>query len=166
MLVAVLAVCMGPEAAYALSPSDNGTPPAPSSDRLPRAWAREQRIYDRLGRFFDNADGLIAKAQNLIDRARANGKDVSTVQAALDVVSSAVKQARPDYESGKGIVASHQGFDAAGNVTDPTKALETVQDMRTKLQSIRQDLMPSVRVLREAVRAFRQANRPAATPAP
>jgi hypothetical protein len=140
--------------------------PAPSNERLQNAWQREQTIYARLGRFFDQADGRLAKAQELIDKAKGNGKDVSALQAALDAFSAAVKDARPIYEGGKGIVAAHKGFDSSGNVVDAGQALQTVLDMRTKLKDVRDMLVGPGKALRDAVRAFRQANHPSATPSP
>ncbi len=155
-----------PTAAFAISPADIGTPAAPTYDRLQQAWAREQAVYERLGRFFGNIESRLERAQQLIDRAKANGKDVSSLQAALDAFIAAVKQARPTYESINGIVASHQGFDAAGNVVDPVKALGTVLDMRAKLSDLRQMVVPAAKALRQAIRDFRAANQPAATPTP
>ncbi len=165
--VAALAVISAvPEPAYALQASDTSMPPGPAVDKLERAWAREQRIYERLGVFFERVDDRAAKAQALIDRAEANGKDVSALQAALDDVSAAVKQARPIYQGLNGIVASHQGFDDNGKVTDPVKALETVLDMRAKLIEIRDILRPAAKALRQAVHEFRESNPPAPTTAP
>ena len=153
-----------PANAYALSPSDTATPAAPSFTRLERAWAREQRVYSRMGKFFDNIDTRLERAQQLIDRAKANGKDVSALQAALDAFSAAVKQARPTYEGIKGIISSHQGFDNNGNVVDAVKALETVQDMHGKLKDTRRTVLPAAHALRQAIRDFRDANQPVATP--
>ena len=166
VVAALVVASSGVQPAYALSPSDNSTPPAPSGERLERTWARVQRIYEQLGLFFDKADDRIARAQALIDRAKANGKDVTELQAALDAFSAAVKQARPIYESGKGIMASHQGFDDSGAVADMVKALETVRDMASKLREIRQIVRPTLRGLREAVREFRQSNWPVPTATP
>jgi len=154
---------------YALGQTDPSTPTAPgqiSTDRLEQIWSREQAAYGRWGKFFDNVDARISKAQELIDKAKANGKDVSALQAALNAFSDAVKQAKPIYESGKGAIASHQGFDSNGKVTDQTKAIDTVRDLGGKLKEIRQTIFPAAKALREAVRAFREANHPAATPAP
>lgn len=153
--------------AYALEPSEPPTPgtPAPiSNDKLEQIWAREQSAYNRIGALLDRSDELIAKIQELIDRAKSNGKDVSALQAALDAFADAVKQVHPVYESAKGIVASHQGFDANGKVTDVQKAIQTVKDMRDKLKEIRGIVSGPAKALREAIKAFRQANKPTPTP--
>ncbi len=165
----ILSMAVGgivPVGAQALRPANTATPAAPSYPRLQRAWVREQRIYDRLTRFYDNIDARIERGQQLIDKAQANGKDVTALQAALNTFEAAVKQAQPTYESIKGIVASHQGFDAAGNVVDPVKAFETVLNMRDKLKEIRQIIVPPAKALRQAIRDFRLADQPVAAPTP
>ncbi len=153
---------------YALAPSEPPAPATPgpiSNDRLEQIWAKEQSAYDRLGTLLDRSDELITKAQGLIDQAKSNGKDVSALQAALDAFADAVKRAHPVYESAKGIIAAHQGFDADGKVTDAQKAIQTVRDLRDKLKEIRQIISGPAKALREAIRAFRQANKPTPTPA-
>jgi hypothetical protein len=125
-----------------------------TNERLERIWARQLRLFERMGR----ADEFIERVQRLIDRAEANGKDASAVQAALDAFAAAVKEANPIYESMKGIVNSHQGFDDNGKVTDPAKAKATVQSMHEKMLEIKTILNGTGRALREAIRAFREAN--------
>lgn len=139
-----------------------------SNEKLEQVWARQLKVYERLAKGFDRLDDFTARAQRLIDKANANGKDVSAVQAALDAFQAASKDARPIYESGKGIVNSHQGFDANGKVTDPEKARETVKEMRDKLQEIKSAMDGTGKALREAIKAFREANprpQPTSTPA-
>ncbi len=151
---------------YALSPNDTPTPTQISNDKLQQIWAKEQLVYAKIGTLLDRADLMIPKIQALIDKAKQNGKDVSAVQAALDAFSNAVKQAHPIYESAKGIIASHQGFDDTGAVTDPTKALETVKDLRNKFLEIRQVIGDTGKNLRQAIKDFRAANQPTPTPVP
>jgi ATP/maltotriose-dependent transcriptional regulator MalT len=130
-------------------------PPNPTlNERLEKVWAWQLRFYDRFGR----AGVLIDKAQRLADRAKANGRDVSAVQAALDAFAAATKDAHPIYESMKGIVNSHPGFDENGKVTGPAQARETVQAMRGKIQEIKTIMNGTGRALREAIRAFREVD--------
>ena len=134
-----------------------------SNERLEKVWARQLRIYALMGR----TDNLVEKAQQLIERAAENGKDVSAVQAALDAFEDALKDAQPVYESIKGIVNSHQGFDEDGKVTDAEKAKETVREMGGKLKEIKDAMDGTGKALREALQAFREANpRPERTPTP
>ena len=164
LLVAALALVAFPLTnVHAAGNYDPTNPPrngVPSNERLEQIWAREMNVYERLGKIFDIGDSRFEKAQGLIDKAKANGKDVSAVQAALDAFKAAVKSARPTYESMNGIVNSHQGFDGAGKVTDSEKAKATVKEMGVMLQEIRSLMGGTGRALREVVRAFRDANKP------
>ncbi|HXD08796.1 MAG TPA: hypothetical protein VN653_01935 [Anaerolineales bacterium] len=166
-LVAVLGLASLPFVSVSAQGVNDPTPPAPqaqiSNERLEQIWARQLRRYERM----DKADEFIARVQKLLDRAKANGKDVSAVQSALDAFKDAAKDAQPIYESMKGIINSHQGFDANGKVTDPEKAKETVKAMHEKMQEIKTAMNGTGKALREAIKAFRQANpRPVETPAP
>jgi methyl-accepting chemotaxis protein len=130
-------------------------------ERLEQLWARQLKNYEKIGKGFDDNDAFIEKIQARIDRAAANGKDVTAVQAALDAFESALKSAHPIYESINGIVNSHQGFDADGKVTDVEKARSTVKEMRAKMQELNSAMNGTGRALREALKAFRAANQPA-----
>ncbi len=165
-LVAALGLAAMPFISVAAAGVNDPTPPPAergqiSNERLERVWARQLRIYERLG----HTDEFVERIQKLIDRAKANGKDVSAVQAALDAFETALKDVHPIYESIKGIVNSHQGFDSNGKVTDPQKAQETVKAMHEKLKEIKDAMNGTGKALREAIKAFREANpRPQPTP--
>jgi chromosome segregation ATPase len=167
-LVAALALTALPvRSAHASGLNDPSNPPAGetglSGERLERVWARLQRVYERQGKILERSDQLVEKIQNLIDRMNENGKDTTALQAALDAFEDALKDAHPIYESAKGIINSHQGFDANGKVTDREKAIETVRELGEKLKEIRQIVGEPGKALREALKAFRDANRPADT---
>ena len=159
-LVAALGVASLPfvsvaaQGAYDPPPSATWPSGQISNERLERVWARQLKLYERMGK----TDELVEKVQSLIDRASANGKDVSAVQAALDAFKEAVKDAHPIYESAKGIINSHQGFDDNGKVTDTEKAKETVKAMGEKLKEIKEAMSGTGKALREAIKAFREAN--------
>lgn len=136
-----------------------------TNEKLEQVWARQLKTYEKIGKGFDDTDGRLAKLQDMIDKAAANGKNVTALQAALDAFESALKSAKPTYESMKGIVNSHQGFDASGKVTDAEKAKSTVQEMRTKMEELKSAMGGTGKALREALKAFREANKPADAPA-
>ena len=163
-LVLVLGLAAMPfVSVYAAGENDPTPPPQGqiSNERLERVWACQLRIYERMGR----TDEFVVKVQKLIDRAKANGKDISGVQAALDAFKAALKDAHPIYESVKGIINSHQGFDTNGKVTDPEKAKETIKAMHEKFKEIREVMNGTGKALREAIKAFREANpQPTSTP--
>jgi hypothetical protein len=168
-LVAALAVASLP--LVSVSAAGAYEPPVPqgqvSNELLEKVWARQLHLYEKIGKGFDKSDGFIERIQGLVDKAGANGKDVSAVQAALDAFEAATKDAHPVYESAKGIINSHQGFDANGKVTDTDKAKETVKAMGEKLNEIKEALKGTGRALRDAIKAFRDANpRREKTPVP
>jgi uncharacterized coiled-coil DUF342 family protein len=169
LVVALVLAAMPFVSASAMGEMDPSTPPAGevSNEKLEQVWARQLRTYERIGRGYDRLDQFTTRAQNLIDKAEANDKDVSDLQAALDTFEAAAKDAHPIYESIKGLVNSHQGFDENGKVTDREKARETVQAMHDKLQEMKSAMDGTAQALREAIKAFREANpRPAQTPTP
>ena len=159
-LVAALAVASLP--LFSVSAAGEGDPPVPqgqvTGERLEKVWAHQLRLYERLGKGFDRSDGFVEKVQTLIDRAKENGKDASEVQSALDAFEAALKDAHPIYESAKGIINSHQGFDNDGKVTDFEKAKETVKAMGEKLKELKDAMDGTGRDLREALKAFHEAN--------
>jgi len=154
---------------FAQGLNDAATPSAPgqaSNARLEKAWAKEQAAYAHLGRMFGGSDKMIAAAQKRIDRAKSNGKDVSGLQSALDAFASAVKQAKSVYDGGQSVITSHQGFDSAGHVTDVTQARATVKSVMDIFKQIKQIVGGPRNALRQAVKAFRDANPPTGTSVP
>ncbi len=162
MAVTAMALMALPMAtAYALQPLDSPTPVAPATPGAPKlqaVWELLQVRHDRLGVMFAHIDRRTALAQQLIDRAKANGKDVTAVQSALDAFSKAAQDARPIYESTQGIISSHTGFDSNGKVTDATQAKATVKNLSDKLVQVRNLLRDPATALRDAITAFRDAN--------
>jgi hypothetical protein len=128
--------------------------------KLERAWARQLKFHERLGKRFENSDEHVSKVQEMIDKAAANGREVSALQAALDAFAAALNEARPAYESTQTIVDLHNGFDANGKVIDAEQAQATVQEMRAKLGEVKSLMNGTGRALREALKAFREANKP------
>lgn len=169
-LMMALAVAVMPfVSASAMGEKDPTPPPTGQipNEKLEQAWARQLRAYERIGKGYDHLDSFTARAQNLIDKAAANGKDVSALQSALNAFEAAAKGAHPMYESTNGLVNSHQGFDENGKVTDPEKAKETVQAMHEKLQEIKTAMDGTGKALKLAIKAFREANpRPWTTATP
>jgi hypothetical protein len=167
-LIAALGLASLPTFSAAAAGLDNQTPTQQSQreitkERLEKIWARQLRMYEKLGK----TDEVIEKIQKLIDRAAANGNDVSALQAALDAFADAWKDAKPIYESMNGIVNSHQGFDENGKVTDLEKAKETIKSMQEKFREIKAVMNGAGQALREALKAFREANpRPQKSPTP
>lgn len=130
-----------------------------SAEQLEKAWARQLKIHEMLVKVFEEGDEHIAKAQALIDKAIANGKDASAVQSALNAFSAAADKSEPIYAEIDALTTSHAGFDANGKVTDAVQARATVQAVRAKLQQLKASMDGTGKALRDAIKAFREANK-------
>ena len=135
------------------------TPPAPTAEKLEMVWARQLKMYERMGKAFEDTDAHIAKFQGMIDKAAENGKDVSDLQAALDAYEAALTATRPQYEALGAVVAAHAGFDADGKVTDTEQAKATLTEVREQTKAIKEAMGGTFKALREAIKAFREANK-------
>jgi hypothetical protein len=163
LVITLSLVAMPISTASAAGLATDATPPTNSVDktvRLVLVWERLQNAYQRQGIRLDRAANFIDNLQSRIDQANQNGKDTSAVQAALDVFAQAIKDANPIHQSAKGIIASHKGFDASGKVTDRIQALETVQSLGQSLKEVRDLVSNPFKLLRDALKAFREANHP------
>ena len=69
-LVVALALAAVP-ASSAFAADEN--PPAPTNEKLEKAWARVLKLYERTGKAFENTDAHIAKFQGMIDKAAEIG---------------------------------------------------------------------------------------------
>ncbi|MBI5946270.1 MAG: hypothetical protein HY864_18065 [Chloroflexi bacterium] len=134
--------------------------PAPTGElsnaKLEKAWARQLKIYNRLGKGFDDIDGQIAKIQERLDEAKSNGRDVAAAQAALDAFEAALKSTKPIYDGMEEIVNSHEGFDSKGKVTDAEQAKSTLQEMGEKLKEVKSSMGGTGKALRDALKALRK----------
>ena len=132
-----------------------------TNEKLERIWVRELKTYERLGKAFDNADSAISRIQARLDKASKNGKDVTALQTALDAFESALNESKPIYDSMSSLISTHQGFDANGKVINAEQSKSTVKEVGAKLKEIKSSMGGTFKVLRKAMRAFHEANRPA-----
>ena len=132
--------------------------------RLELIWARAQLVYQREGKLLSLADGFVARAQALIDRATNNGWDTSAVQVALDAFESVIPAAQAAHLPGAAIIAAHDGFSMGGKVTDRTAAIDTIKSLAQVLKDTRTAMNGTGRALRQAVQAFRAAHRSVQAP--
>lgn len=143
--------------------ADDTNPPQVDNTRLEAAWSRMLTIHDRMTTQLDHADEMISRVQDLINKANEKNWDTSAVQAALDAFQDGIQDARPILNSANGIVTSHKGFDNSGKVTDRDQAVETIKELGQHLKDARTAMGGTGQTLREAIKAFREAHRPATT---
>ena len=135
-----------------------------SNERLENIWKRMQNRYERVGKLFDNDAKLVDRAEEMISRLKDAGEPTAELEAALKAYQDALKQARPIYESCKGILNSHKGFDENGKVTDAGQAKETVKQFGEKLIGIRNAMDGTGKALVELMKSIRDQHKPAPTP--
>lgn len=158
LLVAMLALAALPvTSAFA---QEENPPKEVTNEQLEKAWAKQLQVYEKLSKVFDDSTIRLDKAQELIDKATAKGRDTTVVQAALNAFVAAVEKSHSVYENIQPLITAHAGFDSNGKVTDATQAKATVQGVRAKLQELKTSMDGTGKALREAIRAFREANRP------
>ncbi|MBL8063697.1 MAG: hypothetical protein JNK32_11790 [Anaerolineales bacterium] len=132
-----------------------------TTEQLEKVWARQLRIFERIGKAFEDPAAHIEKIQSRIDKAAEKGKDVSALQSALDAYEDALLASKPAYDSLGEVIDAHKGFDADGKVTDEEQARATVKEVREGMQAVKDSMGGTFKALREALKAFREANKPA-----
>lgn len=130
-------------------------------EQLEKVWARQLRLYERVGKAFEDTDAHIEKIQSRIDKAAEKGKDVSALQSALDAYKAALLESKPEYDALGEVIDAHNGFDADGKVTDEEQARATVTEVREGMKAVKDSMGGTFKALREAIKAFREANKPA-----
>lgn len=128
---------------------------------LSRTYEREQDWLVWQGIHLERANEAAARAQEILDAAKAEGKDVATLEEALAAFKAELPKAQAAHDKAASILAAHNGFDAEGNVTDPQTARGTTIDARLELRDAHLTIARAVLDLRRAVRDWRQAHRPA-----
>jgi hypothetical protein len=165
-LVLLIGLAFLPAGASAAGLNDQANP-QPDNSRLERVWVREQRIYQRESDRLANAGNFIARVQALIDKANGKGWDTASVQAALNAFSTVIPAAQTAHNPGAAIIASHNGFDTNGKMTDRTSATATVKSLGQVLKNTRTAMDGTGKALRAAIKAFREAHpRPTDTTQP
>ncbi len=155
---------------FASAPADDTTPPpsAPQGDRKPldQAFKLEQKAHEHQEEMITKAVKGSSRLSELIARAKANGKDTTSLEKALADFNTKIGGIRFDYDKTGKLINEHNGFDADGMVTDRVQAATTVESVRKGNQIVRKGLTEAVKNLHTAGEEFRMANpRPTQIPA-
>jgi hypothetical protein len=107
---------------------------------------------------------FITNAQDLIDKANQNSWDTSAIQTGPNVLSSVnlAEQAVPDNYAA--IIASYNGFNSSGKVTDRIITINTFKPLFQVLKETRAEMNRKGKALTEAVSAILQDHHPNQTP--
>ncbi len=168
-LLSLVLLAVPAQSALAAGPND---PPAPAATpdperaktRLEWAFANQKLTVLRIGLNQEYQDEFIARIEELVAKAKENGKDVSAIEAALADYKKAAEASKPLYEQAAQLVQVHAGFDDNGKVTDLDKARETVKQLGETLKQHREVMGEALKALREALKTFREVNPPPAKP--
>ncbi len=168
-LLALVLLAVPAQSAFADGLNDPPTPattpdPERAKTRLEWTFANQKLTVQRMGLNLEYQDGFISGIEELIAKAKEEGKDVSAVETALADYKKAVEASQPLYEQAAKLVQTHEGFDANGKVTDLDKARETVKSLGETIQQHREAMGEAAKALREALKAFRKANPRQPTP--
>lgn len=96
--------------------------------------------------------------QTKIDEWATAGKDVSALNTAMTAFNTAVVSATAQLAEAQSIINARAGFDASGQVISVTLAQQTIQNASAALRTSQLTLRQGEHTLRQAVRAFVQAN--------
>ncbi len=168
LFVCILAIAVPNGGAAAAA---SGAAPTPavcvvSNARLEFSWARAVNLTEYLRHRYDHSEERIDWARQRIDRAQENGRDLSAVEAALEAYAAAVEQAGPFLSEAEAVILGHAGFSAEGKVEDCSTATGTLKSLYDSLDKVRDQVASPRLALRQALEAFRKAQRPAPTSVP
>lgn len=94
----------------------------------------------------------------MIARAKENGKDTAGLETALAEFNTTLGEARLKYDQTGRIIRQHPGFDDEGKVIEAETARTTLEEIRTGSKEVREIVGGALKSLREAGKAFREAN--------
>ncbi|HVM72038.1 MAG TPA: hypothetical protein VMT91_09775, partial [Anaerolineales bacterium] len=92
---------------------------AQNNGNLANAFKREQTQLVTQQDNLDKTANIITRIQDLITKGQSKSLDTSALSAALATFQTQVGTAQSSHTTAANLLASHNGFDASGNVTDP-----------------------------------------------
>jgi hypothetical protein len=130
--------------------------------------AREQEWLKLQQTRLDGTAQIVEKTQAYITEQKSKGKDTAALEAALATFQQQVATAQTSHKTAADLLSAHAGFDASGKVTDSEQAHQTLTGAHQSLSDAHKVLQQAGLDLRKAIRAYRDANDPAAkaTPVP
>ena len=147
-----------PSLAWASDTSPVATPQIPNNRTLKQNFKETKLQLTHQQKRLKQARQRITKAQAFINKQAAQGKDISTIQAALNTFKTQLDVAQAAQKNAKQILAARAGFGPNGKVTDPGQAWQTIQNARKSLKEARNTLQQAVKDFQQAMQEFRQAN--------
>ncbi|MFN8411014.1 MAG: hypothetical protein U0Z26_01365 [Anaerolineales bacterium] len=130
---------------------------APGDPALKQALQAEQKWLNIQQDTINKADLAASKVQEVIDKAAAEGLDVTSLQNALGVFNNAMSNSKGEHQAAANLLNTHNGFDGSGEVTDRQSARQMILDTRQHLMQAHVSLVQATRNLHQAVLDWRSA---------
>ncbi len=140
---------------------DNPARPTPNGANLELFYARELLVADRQGEALRRTGEAITRVEGLITRLQGEGFDTADLEIALGTYRSGIAAAQSAHDEAAVILSAHAGFAADGHVTNLAQALDTVRTAGQFLRETHLKLRAANLDLRQALRAWHEAHRPA-----
>ena len=155
-----LATCLTLSALFIVAPSTSVSAADLQQDgtHLENLLKREQIVITNQQERLNLSNQAVNAAQQWIADLQAEGKDTAALQTALTAFQNSIAQAQSSFDTAKGILDAHAGFDASGNVTDRAQALKTVVDAGRAERQFHLTITQATINFRTAVHEYRQSN--------
>ena len=120
---------------------------------------REQNWLQRQTLQLNKVNTAVNKAQELIDQAQANGKDVTDLTNALAAFTTQIAAAQASHDQAASLLNAKNGFDENNQVVNRQAAHQTLLDSRNALREAHLTLQQGILTFRTAVQQWRTAQR-------
>ncbi len=124
---------------------------------LSNIFKREQNWLNIQNSHLQEASQIASTTQQLIDVAKAEGKDTSVLESALAQFNASIASAQADHNQAGNIINAANGFDGNGSVTDLSSAHQTVENARLSLRSAHNSIIQATRDLARALHNWKNS---------
>jgi len=159
IVIVALVALVGAGVASAQEPGGDGPGGQFSADALENFYQRATLHVELLQLRLDLANKVVGRVQELIDKAKEEGKDTSDLEGALAAFKTAIGQAQAGHDTAASVMSAHAGFDASGKVADTEQARQTLKAARDALREGGHTLREGTREFRRAFREWRASHR-------
>jgi hypothetical protein len=125
---------------------------------LSNFFKREQNWLNQQTTHLQKSAQIATTTQQLIDAARAEGQDTSSLETALAQFKGTIASAQADHDQAAGILAAANGFDGSGTVTDLNAARRTVESARLSLRSAHIAIAQATNDLMQILNAWKNSH--------
>jgi hypothetical protein len=124
---------------------------------LANIFKREQKWLSLQVTHLQQANQIAGTTQQLIDAAKAEGKDTGALESALSQFNASIASAQADHDEAANIISAANGFDGSGSVTDLSSARQTVENARLSLLSAHNSIVQAIRNLAQALHDWKNS---------